>query len=73
MQITVRRIKYLNNRVEQDHRFIKKTTQPMKGFRAYYSAKATLVGIELHHMLRKNQQTQAGNQTIFEQFQQLAA
>jgi putative transposase len=73
MQITVRQIKYLNNRVEQDHRFIKKITQPMKGFKTFCSAKATLAGIELHHMLRKNQHTQASNQTIFEQFQQLAA
>ena len=72
-QIEVRQIKYLNNLVEQDHRFIKKITQPMKGFKAFYSAKATLEGIELHHMLRKNQHTQASNHAIFEQFQQLAA
>lgn len=72
MQVTVRQMKYLNNRVEQDHRFIKKITQPMKGFKTFCSAKATLAGIELHHMLRKNQHTQASNQTTFEQFQQLA-
>jgi putative transposase len=44
----------------------------MKGFKTFCSAKATLAGIELHHMLRKNQHTQASNQTTFEQFQQLA-
>ena len=32
-QITVRQIKYLNNIVEQDHRFIKRITRPMKGFK----------------------------------------
>ena len=53
MQITVRQIKYLNNIVEEDHRSIKKITNPMKGFKAFYSAQATLAGIELHHMLRK--------------------
>ena len=53
-QITVRQIKYLNNIVEQDHRFIKKITKAMMGFKAFHSAQATLSGIELHHMLRKN-------------------
>jgi putative transposase len=72
-QITVRQIKYLNNIVEQDHRFVKKITKPMKGFKEFHSAAATLAGIELHHMLRKNQHTQSGNQTIFEQFNDLAA
>ena len=67
-QITVRQIKYLNNIVEQDHRFVKKTTKPMKGFKAFHSADATLAGIELHHMLRKEQHNQSANQTISEQF-----
>jgi putative transposase len=73
LQIKVRQIKYLNNIVKQNHRFIKKITKPMKGFKAFHSAKATLAGIELHHMLRKKQHAQAENQTIFEQFYGLAA
>lgn len=73
MQITVRQIKYLNNIVEQDHRFVKKITKHMKDFKAFYSAEATLAGIELHHMLRKGQHNQSSNQTIFEQFYGLAA
>ena len=73
VQLTVRQIKYLNNIVEQDHRFIKKITKPMKGFKTFHSADATLAGIELHHMLRKNQHTESANQTIFEQFYGLAA
>lgn len=73
LQIHVRQVKYLNNIVEQDHRFIKKITKPVKGFKAFHSAKATLAGIELHHMLRKGQHLQAGNQSIFEQFYGLAA
>ena len=73
VQLTVRQIKYLNNIVEQDHRFIKKITKPMKSFKAFQSADATLAGIELHHMLRKNQHNQSSNQTIFEQFYGLAA
>ncbi|CDZ76386.1 hypothetical protein BN59_00655 [Legionella massiliensis] len=73
LQIDVRQIKYLNNIVEQDHRFIKKIAKPMKGFKAFHSAQATLAGIELHHMLRKGQHLQAGNQSIFEQFYGLTA
>ena len=72
-KITIRQIKYLNNMVEQDHRFIKKITRPMKGFKSFQSANATLIGIELHHMLRKEQHCNAANITIFEQFYALAA
>lgn len=72
-QIHVRQVKYLNNIVEQDHRFIKKITKPMKGFKAFHSAQASLAGIELHHMLRKGQHLQAENQSIFDQFYGLAA
>ncbi len=63
----------LNNIVEQNHRFVKKITKTMKGFKAFHSAEATLAGIELHPMLRKNQHLQAGNKSIFEQFYGLAA
>ncbi len=72
-QVTVRQVKYLNNSVEQDHRFIKKITKVMMGFKAFHSAQATLSGIELHYMLRKNQHQQSENMTIFKQFYALAA
>ena len=72
-KIEIRQNKYLNNRIEQDHRFIKKITRPMCGFKAVYSADATLVGIELHHMLRKGQHQSADTLTVIEQFFDLAA
>jgi len=72
-QIQVRQIKYLNNIVEQDHRSIKRIIKPIMGFKAFDSAKATLAGIELHHMLRKGQHKQAANMTLYEQFYALAA
>jgi putative transposase len=78
-QIESRQVKYLNNIVESDHRFtrapegIKKITKPMMGFKAFHSTEATLSGIELHHMLRKNQHQDSANTSIFEQFSQLAA
>ena len=72
-KILVRQIKYLNNIVEQDHRFIKRITKPAKGFKSYQAANATLIGIELHHMLRKQQHVNASNTSVFEQFYALAA
>ena len=36
--IEIRQVKYLNNIVEQDHRFIKRITGPMMGFKAYVAA-----------------------------------
>jgi putative transposase len=35
VQLTVRQIKYLNNIIEQDHRFIKKITNPLKASRHF--------------------------------------
>lgn len=56
-EIGIRQKKYLNNIVEQDHRFIKKRTRPMLGFKNFYSAKATIAGIESVHMIQKGQIT----------------
>ena len=72
LQIDVRQIKYLNNIVEQDHRGIKRITKPMMGFKAFHSAEATLSGIELHRMLRKNQHVDSDKLNIFQQFYALA-
>lgn len=53
--IEVLQVKYLNNIIEQDHRFIKKITRPMQTFKSVNSAAATLAGIEVAHMIRKGQ------------------
>ena len=53
--IAIRKIKYLNNIVEQDHRGVKRVTRPMLGFKAFDAAQDTLVGIELMHMIKKRQ------------------
>jgi putative transposase len=50
--IDICQVKYLNNIVEQDHRFIKKITKPMMGFKAFHSAQATIAGIETAQLLR---------------------
>lgn len=53
--IEIRKIKYLNNIVGQDHRAIKQVTRPMLGFKSFEAAYDTLVGIELMHMIKKRQ------------------
>lgn len=51
----LRQVKYLNNRVEQDHRFIKRLTKPGMGFGSFNTARQTLRGFEAMNMLRKGQ------------------
>jgi putative transposase len=69
--IKILQVKYLNNIIEQDHRFIKWITRPMLGFKAFHSADATLAGIETAHMIRKGQ-LDANGLTAFQQFAGLA-
>lgn len=51
----LRPVKYLNNIVEQDHRFIKRRVKPGLGFHSYPTAWRTLQGYEMMHMIRKGQ------------------
>ena len=51
----LRQVKYLNNLVEQDHRFIKRLVKPGLGFFSFETAWRTLQGYEAMHMLRKGQ------------------
>jgi IS6 family transposase len=50
-----RRGRWLNNRVEQDHRRIKRRTGPMLGFGGFWTARRTLAGVEAMAMLTKGQ------------------
>jgi len=50
-----RQIKYLNNLVEQDHRFIKRRVKPGLGFGSFNTARRTLKGYEAMNMIRKGQ------------------
>ncbi|MFB9076094.1 IS6 family transposase [Flavobacterium procerum] len=70
--IKIRQCKYLNNIVEQDHRFIKWRIQTCLGFKSFESAGRTLAGIEVVHMLRKNQMLNPGI-SMFKSFCKLAA
>lgn len=51
----LRQCKYLNNIGEQDHRLIKRITNPVLGFKNFFCAQITLAGIELIRMLKNDQ------------------
>src|SRR2546423_7243573 len=51
----LRRVKYLNNVIEQDHRFIKKKVRASQCFKRFHTAERTLEGIEAVNMIRKGQ------------------
>ena len=73
-KIEIRQKKYLNNIIEQDHRFIKKRTRPMLGFKSFQSAKTTISGIENIRMIQKRQITGADkNKYTFENYKTLMA
>jgi putative transposase len=75
MQIHICQLKYLNNTVEQDHSGIKRkrVINLMLSFKVFYSAEATVAGIELWRTLKKGQHVNAKNTAAFEQFYALAA
>jgi transposase-like protein len=71
----IRQGRYLNNRIEQDHRAIKRRIRPMLGFNSLNSARAILSGTEMVHIMRKQQATYARNPqpSLAEQLKSLAA
>ena len=56
----LRRVKYLNNVIEQDHRFIKKKVRASQCFKTFHTAERTLEGIEAMNMIRKGQVKRLG-------------
>jgi putative transposase len=55
LDIELRQSKYLNNIIEQDHRAVKRITNPMMGFKSFWSAQKLITGIETMHMVTKGQ------------------
>lgn len=51
--IEMMRIKYLDNVVEQHHRFFKRRVKPMPGFKSFASAASTIASIEFMNMIHK--------------------
>ena len=63
----MRRVKYLNNVIEQDHRAIRRRWRAAQCFRSFHSAERTLEGIEAMHMMRKGQVKRIDGRDIIEQ------
>ncbi len=73
--IEIRQNKYLNDLIEQDHRAVKRIVRPMLGLQSFRSARVTLQGIELVHMIKEGQMIIVARQGLSpaEQFYSLAA
>jgi putative transposase len=73
--IRIRQSRHLSNRIEQDHCAVKRRACLMLGFKAIDSARAVLDGIEMVHMMRKQQAKYACTRPLSpaEQFERLAA
>jgi transposase-like protein len=73
--IHIRQSRYLNNRIEQDDRAVKRRIRPMLGFKSVNSTRAILGGIEVIHMMRKGQANYACDPglSLAEQFERLTA
>jgi transposase-like protein len=55
VEAQLRQCKYLNNIVEQDHRFIKRRINPGLGFFSFNTARRTISGFEAMNIIRKGQ------------------
>ena len=51
--VCVRKSKYLDNLIEQDHRRVKQRIHPLLGFKRFEHAAVTISGIELAHKIKK--------------------
>ena len=70
-RIVIRKSKYLNNRIERDHRRVKRRIRSMLGFKSAASAEIILSDIEMVHMMHKQQARFAYNPrpSLAEQFE----
>ena len=75
VDILMRQNKYLNNIIEQVHRAVKRATQPMRGFKSFWSARILIGGIETMHMIHKGQMDRHAGSTVSaaDRFYSLAA
>jgi transposase, IS6 family len=57
---TLRRVKYLNNVIGQDHRSVRKKVRASRCFESFHTAERTLEGTEAMNMIRKGQVKRSG-------------
>ncbi len=63
----LRRVKYLNNVIKQDHRADRRRWRAMQCFRSFHTAERTLEGVEALHMMRKGQLKRISGQDVMGQ------
>jgi IS6 family transposase len=63
----LRRVKYLNNVIEQDHRVIRRRWRAAQCFRSFRTAGRAIEGIEAMHMMRKGQVKRIDGRDVIEQ------
>ena len=51
----LRRVKYLNNIVENDHKFVKRKSRYRQWYQSFDTASATISGMETMRMIQKSQ------------------
>jgi len=56
----LRRVKYLNNVIEQDHRAIRRRWRAMQCFRSFHTAERAIEGVEAAYMMRKGRVKRSG-------------
>src|SRR6202035_2359319 len=54
-RVRIRTSKYLNNRIEQDHRRVKQRLRPMLGLKSFRTAVVVIAGVELAEKIKKRQ------------------
>ena len=59
----LRQVKYLNNIIEQDHRFSKRRIMHIQWLQTFDTAEATIAGYEAMHMIQKGQVKGVGKKT----------
>ena len=73
LSFEILQVKYLNNIVEQSHRPIKRKMRQAMGFKSVEGANATVAGVELWQMLRRDQAEGLEGSNATERFYSLAA
>ncbi len=60
----LRAIKYMNNRVENDHKSTKSKSRYRQWYQSFYTARNTLDGMETMHMIQKGQVRNVGKNVV---------
>ena len=74
VDVELRQSKYLNNMVDPNRRAVKRITDPMLGFKSFWSTQKLIAGIETMHIVKKGRLHRPNGQpmSVADQFYGLA-